>query len=637
MALNEVIARLSVVLGLDTAAFTTGSGRARREATALEKSFAGLKRIGTAVAGAFVATGVVDIANAFKDAGKAAIESAGGLGEQAKALGVSTDALQQFRFMATQTGLDLGQVDTALGQFSKRLGAAELKGKGPFVTALEQIGLTLDDLKGKSETDQIALIADGIAKAGSEAQRSALQVEFFGKSGQSMATLLGEGAAGIKAYADEAKRLGVVLTEGEIAKADETADKLAKLQFVIEAQKNKKLLENSEAIVAYEEALGNLKLTAISAIGGLEGLNQRYNAWALEFNASLRRAINGVVEYFRTNVSKFVTVGKEIVAGLAQGIRNAPGAVWDALKGVITSGIANAKALLGIRSPSRVFMEIGEFIGQGLAIGIEGGESQVAAATRKLTEAARKAAEQTKELFARLFPEVEAYNRFKSDKLLIENSGRSDEAKDAAGQRLLREHLGTDGSAPLSFAPEDAMPPVGLVNDKLDDLMEKLTGLRTRAAETTVRVAKSFKDMADETLDALGRLTGAIKGGGFLNILQAVLGLGLQLGSIGAFGKKIADRVNTSIPGRAAGGPVLAGRPYLVGERGPELVVPRQNATVIPNHALGGSPQRVEVVPSPYFDVVVDGRVQRAAPGIAGAGAQMAAAGAARSRKWALG
>lgn len=45
----------------------------------------------------------------------------------------------------------------------------------------------------------------------------------------------------------------------------------------------------------------------------------------------------------------------------------------------------------------------------------------------------------------------------------------------------------------------------------------------------------------------------------------------------------------TIIVGAAAnGGPVNAGAPYLVGERGAEVIVPRQNGTVIPNHALGG-------------------------------------------------
>jgi len=39
---------------------------------------------------------------------------------------------------------------------------------------------------------------------------------------------------------------------------------------------------------------------------------------------------------------------------------------------------------------------------------------------------------------------------------------------------------------------------------------------------------------------------------------------------------------------RAAGGDVAAGRAYVVGERGPEVVVPRAAGTVIPNHKLGG-------------------------------------------------
>jgi hypothetical protein len=39
------------------------------------------------------------------------------------------------------------------------------------------------------------------------------------------------------------------------------------------------------------------------------------------------------------------------------------------------------------------------------------------------------------------------------------------------------------------------------------------------------------------------------------------------------------------LPGRAAGGPVSAGMPYVVGEEGPELFVPKQSGTIIPNGA----------------------------------------------------
>lgn len=43
-------------------------------------------------------------------------------------------------------------------------------------------------------------------------------------------------------------------------------------------------------------------------------------------------------------------------------------------------------------------------------------------------------------------------------------------------------------------------------------------------------------------------------------------------------------QASTPPPGRAKGGPVRAGEPYLVGEEGPELVVPEQSGRVIPNN-----------------------------------------------------
>ena len=44
---------------------------------------------------------------------------------------------------------------------------------------------------------------------------------------------------------------------------------------------------------------------------------------------------------------------------------------------------------------------------------------------------------------------------------------------------------------------------------------------------------------------------------------------------------------------RAEGGPVTGGQPYIVGERGPELIVPGMSGTVIPNHALNAMPVNV--------------------------------------------
>ena len=39
----------------------------------------------------------------------------------------------------------------------------------------------------------------------------------------------------------------------------------------------------------------------------------------------------------------------------------------------------------------------------------------------------------------------------------------------------------------------------------------------------------------------------------------------------------------------AMGGPVSAGSPYVVGEKGPELFVPRSSGSIVPNGAMGSS------------------------------------------------
>ena len=44
------------------------------------------------------------------------------------------------------------------------------------------------------------------------------------------------------------------------------------------------------------------------------------------------------------------------------------------------------------------------------------------------------------------------------------------------------------------------------------------------------------------------------------------------------------------------GGPARAGRPYLVGEQGPELFMPSSSGTVVPNHRLGGGGQTMVTV-----------------------------------------
>ena len=96
-----------------------------------------------------------------------------------------------------------------------------------------------------------------------------------------------------------------------------------------------------------------------------------FSAVANFFTETIPNAFNSVIDWFKNIGKKFANIGKNIVAGLKEGISNA----WKNLKkwftGLFDDIIGIAKKILGIASPSKVFKEIGGFTAEGFGAGFE--------------------------------------------------------------------------------------------------------------------------------------------------------------------------------------------------------------------------------------------------------------------------
>lgn len=79
-----------------------------------------------------------------------------------------------------------------------------------------------------------------------------------------------------------------------------------------------------------------------------------------------------------------------------------------------------------------------------------------------------------------------------------------------------------------------------------------------------------------------------LKAGIQAELMAGLFGEGPLAGKRGTTGGGLLSGL-TNLLFRADGGPIYSGRPTVVGERGPELIVPRSSGYVIPNHQLGGS------------------------------------------------
>jgi hypothetical protein len=94
-----------------------------------------------------------------------------------------------------------------------------------------------------------------------------------------------------------------------------------------------------------------------------------------------------------------------------------------------------------------------------------------------------------------------------------------------------------------------------------------------------VRTGKlGFEDLKRTALTVMGEIaSGALRAG-----IAAIAGGGGEGG--GGLGGLAGQLIGAllGLPGRAGGGPVAPGRPYLVGERGPELFVPTASGRIDP-------------------------------------------------------
>ena len=105
-----------------------------------------------------------------------------------------------------------------------------------------------------------------------------------------------------------------------------------------------------------------------------------------------------------------------------------------------------------------------------------------------------------------------------------------------------------------------------------------------------------FEDLKRIALSVLDQIASKALNSG-LDQLFASAGAGGGSGGLGQLAGLFTSAIGSifGLPGRATGGLVAPERPYLVGERGPELFVPTASGHIEPTRSLGGTRNDVRV------------------------------------------
>ena len=124
---------------------------------------------------------------------------------------------------------------------------------------------------------------------------------------------------------------------------------------------------------------------------------------------------------------------------------------------------------------------------------------------------------------------------------------------------------------------------------------ESFKGIIDGSMSAQQALANLFQKTADHFLDMAAQMIAAQIKMQILNIGLSflpggnVLSGALSGGGGGSFAGVPNSVLDSVLPKFANGGRPPVGKPSIVGERGPELFVPRSSGTIVPNHALGGS------------------------------------------------
>lgn len=555
--------------------------------------------------------------------------TAAAIDEQAKlaqSLGTTVRSLQVLERAGELAGVSLGEIEQAASQLTRRLSQAA-GGAGPAADALERLNLTATELQSVPLDERINLIQQRLSEFIPQSERAAVAAALFGDRASIAFTRIDQ--ATLQQATADVEDFGVALTEVQADNIEAANDALSRVALIARGLANQMTASLAPAVKAIADGFAAIMREGTAFREFLEGLAGRlaaygtvivgaaaaWGTYALAVRAATLATtlFNGALvltraALIRTGIGAIVVVLGELVYRAAEAAESVGGigVAVSAIKDVFLDRFERMKAsvqLFGVNfqvmvneikfsfTQAMIVMASSfySFINGvtsamnqalGTALQTDLGENVIAA----LTEDLGGLNDSFGELVDR---QVELQDRLSEPVLTL--SEALETARQEAGD------LGTAGGD-AGGAIADGM---GAATQATEGLGEALTAQQERLKSISETMESSMEDafmsMVDGTMSAKDAFRAMARD--IIAQLYRVLVVQRLVGSFDAqagTGSGIVGAIMGAFGGaRANGGPVSSGKSYLVGERGPELFVPRTSGNVVPNGASVGGQQVV--------------------------------------------
>jgi hypothetical protein len=559
---SKQLAKYVVALEAQTARYQKGLEDARKKLDRFQKKQSTdlgkiAKQFG-ALAGAAAAAFGVMLRNS--------INAQDNFAKLAQQTGVSTEALSQLKFAAELSGTSLEGLNTGLARLS-RSAADAANGSAAASRAFNAIGLSATAADGslRATEDLLLDVAEKFAELEDGAGKAALAQELFGRSGLQLIPFLNQGRDGIAELTAEADRLGLTVDSKAAAAAERFNDNLARLRGAMQGlvtQSASRLLPTLEAItdniVRVTQESGALRLAITTLEAAFKTLVTTGLAVAAAFNA----------------------IGTILGATAAAVIQRDFSIIGQAFDDLRTRAIDQIEGIVNVwKERTDELASNTEKDAERVKRALNFGDTEAAQPRLRTINLSEGLKDAIRELEG---AQREADSIFQRTRTDVENYVS---AIQRAQELLVRGLIDQDVFDRWVALHADAFQKV---SEEAEEKYDQISEFAKRAA---ANIQDSFADfLFDPFKDGL---SGMLKS--FRDTLRRMVAeaasqqiLGALFGALGGSSNSFLSGIGNAFGGaRAMGGPVSAGKSYLVGERGPEMFVPGMSGQIVPNHASG--------------------------------------------------
>ena len=626
------IASLFIKLTADSAQLRSDLQQVRKSTQAMESQMMRTSRV---IAGAFAGISAAVVVTQITRMTRAVIDAGDAAAKMAQKFGVSVEDISALSYSAELSDVSVRQLETAMVRLNKTLGSSDESAEKvrAVLAALDVVGGNTYEVIGQL-ADRFAVMEDGAAK-------TAAATAIFGRSGAALIPMLNGGSRAIAENREELEALGAMMS-ADLAKASEQVnDDMTRLQTAMKGLGIQlaqtavpALADMTQGLVAWlatgdrvEDMANRIRIAfdamgvaiKISAgfiagglVGGLPGAivgagmagadeaidraNDRRKAGQVATGkiertspAADTRSVDKYSERLRTLFAdlKAAQEAEKSTADTVSEAQRAREQQQAAIQGVIDS-LERERDTLGMSAAAVVAYDLA-------AQGATPAQIAFAESIVRATEAAKadiEIMEQDKRAREELAAEVQQIAADTFGALMTEEAAmrtaaarREEIVRQAVADHIIAEERGAAIIAGIhEKLNRDIQDRAKEMKDQFTAFAEEAArGIQDALADTLFgwmqgefgNIAQDFKKLLDRMVaQALAAKIGAaLFGEGF------GAGGGAELG--GLFGKIFGGK-------RAVGGPVSPGRAYLVGEKGPELMVPSGSGRIIPNGQMSG-------------------------------------------------